>query len=147
MRLRHRLEDQNRGKLVIQQNAPSIPYKDSTFGYEPLDESGKFLINVGNSFKESYQQQHNSTPGPGAYEIAQSYLTQKKNQSRVLRYDKDNSKRSQPERKALQPRVGPGSYSSNAMLIGCASGLRQDQSKISLLGHAAFASGTGEPAT
>ena len=44
-------------KLVIQQNAPSIPYKDSTFGYEPLDESGKFLINVGNSFKESYQKE------------------------------------------------------------------------------------------
>jgi len=38
-------------KLVIQSNPPSIPYKDSAFGYEPIDESGKLLINVGNSFK------------------------------------------------------------------------------------------------
>ena len=44
-------------KLFVQQNAPSIPYKDSAFGYEPIDDTGKLLINVGNSFKATYQDQ------------------------------------------------------------------------------------------
>jgi hypothetical protein len=44
-----------RNKLVIQQNAPSIPFKDSAFGYEPIDSQGRLLINVGTSFKQSYQ--------------------------------------------------------------------------------------------
>jgi hypothetical protein len=61
-------------KLVIQANPPSIPYKDSAFGYEPLDNSGRLLVNVGNSFKETYKDQYNSTPGPGTYETAMSYI-------------------------------------------------------------------------
>ena len=60
--------------LVIQQNAPSIPYKDSSYGYEPLDESGSLLINVGNSFKKSFKNILDSTPGPGAYDIAKSFM-------------------------------------------------------------------------
>jgi hypothetical protein len=59
--------------LVIQRNAPSIPYKDSAYGYEPLDEAGKMLINVGDSFRKVYKQNEKLTPGPGAYELAKIY--------------------------------------------------------------------------
>lgn len=45
------IDNGSRKRLVIQQSAPSIPYKDSTYGYEPIDDSGQLLINVGNSFK------------------------------------------------------------------------------------------------
>lgn len=38
---------------MIQQSAPSIPYRDSTYGYEPIDEQGKLLVNIGESFKHS----------------------------------------------------------------------------------------------
>ena len=43
------LKPQN--KLVVHQQAPSIPYKDSSYGYEMIDRGGKHLINVGSSYK------------------------------------------------------------------------------------------------
>ena len=83
----------SRKKLVIQQSAPSIPYKDSTYGYEPIDESGQLLINVGNSFKQTYPERFEASPGPGAYEIDNGYL-QRKNKDPTVRFDRDTSKRS-----------------------------------------------------
>jgi hypothetical protein len=40
-------------KIVVQQNPPSIPYRDSAYGYEPMDKEGKLLINVGNTYRHS----------------------------------------------------------------------------------------------
>lgn len=121
----------SRKKLVIQQSAPSIPYKDSTYGYEPIDESGQLLINVGNSFKHTYPEKFDSSPGPGAYEIANDYL-KRKNKDPTVRFDKDSSRRSNLEITNTATAVGPGSYN-----------LDRDfgSRNVSNLGHAAFASG------
>lgn len=59
---------------MIQRNPPSIPYRDSAFGYEPLDRDCKMLINVGNTYRQYNKSQINNSPGPGAYEIAKSYI-------------------------------------------------------------------------
>jgi hypothetical protein len=72
--------------LVIQRNAPSIPYKDSAYGYEPLDEAGRMLINVGDSFRKVYKQNEKLTPGPGAYELAKMYPRKR---SYVQSYERD----------------------------------------------------------
>lgn len=61
-------------QIIIQRNPPSIPYKDSAFGYEPLDSDCKMLINVGNTFRQNHSSQIDQSPGPGAYEIAKSYV-------------------------------------------------------------------------
>ena len=51
--------------IVIQRHAPSIPYKDSSYGYEPIETNTNLLIDVGNSFKKTYKKQFEQTPGPG----------------------------------------------------------------------------------
>ena len=97
---------QSNSKIVIH-NPPSIPYKDSAFGYEPLDQDCRLLINVGNTFKKNYHSQINQSPGPGAYEIAQSYLKNAK----VLNYNQDTSKRSEiTGSNKVNSRLGPGTY-------------------------------------
>lgn len=121
----------SRKKLVIQQSAPSIPYKDSTYGYEPIDESGQLLINVGNSFKHTYPERFDSSPGPGAYDIGNDYL-KRKNKDPTVPFNRDQSKRSNIQNKSAAA-VGPGSYN-----------LDKHQSisrNLSNLGHSAFASG------
>ena len=122
----------SRKKLVIQQSAPSIPYKDSTYGYEPIDESGQLLVNVGNSFKHTYPEKFDSSPGPGAYEIA-SDLLKHKNKDPTVRFDKDASRRSNIQPVKMATVVGPGSYNLDKPLVGA--------KNVSNLGHAAFASG------
>ena len=95
----------HQNKLVIQQNPPSIPYKDSSYGYEPIDDTGQLLINVGNSFKQTYKKQYDATPGPGAYDLAKKYLSN--NKSKVLSYKRDSTKRSNA---ANSQSLGPAHY-------------------------------------
>lgn len=126
------IDNGSRKRLVIQQSAPSIPYKDSTYGYEPIDDSGQLLINVGNSFKQTYPEKFDSSPGPGAYEVANEYLKHK-NKNPTVRFDRDTSKRSELQRPGPASFVGPGSYNAGKPLGKLAN--------VSSLGHAAFASG------
>lgn len=115
-------------KLFIQNHAPSIPYKDSAFGYEPLDLNSKYLVNVGNSFKQTFKEYFDQTPGPGAYEIAQMHLKGQKN-SKVLSYQRDASRRSD---QVTYSKVGPGTYNTeNKGRIG--------GKKMSYKGHSVFA--------
>jgi hypothetical protein len=113
--------------LVIQRNAPSIPYKDSAYGYEPLDEAGKMLINVGDSFRKVYKQNAELTPGPGAYELAKLYPRKR---SYVLSYERDLTRRTNLVGRDASA-IGPGSYNVQDSLR---------KKSTSQLGHAAFVS-------
>lgn len=96
-------------KLVIAQGAPSIPYRDTSHGYEPIDQSGKHLISVGGSFKHNYLKYYDKTPGPGAYDIAKDYLKHK-NSVKLISYNKDTSQRSDINIKSAANLIGPGQY-------------------------------------
>jgi hypothetical protein len=64
------------------------------------------LINVGTSFKQSYRDQLEGTPGPGAYTV-NNVSNQK---SKLIGYKWDNSKRSDLVAKCSADKLGPGSY-------------------------------------
>lgn len=50
------------------------------------------MINVGNSFKHTYPERFDSSPGPGAYDIAADTFKHK-NKNPTIAYNRDHSKR------------------------------------------------------
>lgn len=49
--------------MVVQKTAPSIPFRDSSYGYTPIDEDGRLLMNIGDTLKKKKYE----VPGPGSY--------------------------------------------------------------------------------
>ena len=89
------------------------------------------MINVGNSFKHTYPERFDSSPGPGAYEIANDYL-KRKNKDPTVPFDRDQSKRTAIKHFSAAV-VGPGSYNLDKY--------KSISRNVSNLGHSAFASG------